>query len=42
VVSVDGQLSHFIFYVSPSGSSFDAIDTDPGFVVAGKESRVGN
>jgi hypothetical protein len=38
--NVGGSLAHFNVYVSPSGQSFVLVDTDPGNVLAGTETRV--
>jgi hypothetical protein len=41
VFDVAGSLAHFNMYVSPSGDSFILVDTDPGNVLSGTETRVG-
>jgi hypothetical protein len=41
VFNIGGSLAHFNIYVSPSGRSFTIIETDPGSVQAGTETRVG-
>jgi hypothetical protein len=40
VFKIAGSLAHFNIYVSPSGSSFSIIETDPGAVETGTETRV--
>jgi hypothetical protein len=40
VFNVGGNLAHFNVYVSPPGQSFILVDTDPGNVLAGTETRV--
>jgi hypothetical protein len=40
VFNVAGSHAHFNIYVNPSGRSFSLIETDPGGVVAGTETRV--
>jgi hypothetical protein len=35
-----GSLAHFDIYASPSGQSFSFVETDPGSVLAGTETRV--
>ncbi|MGD0607509.1 MAG: hypothetical protein ABSA53_28490 [Streptosporangiaceae bacterium] len=37
---IGGSLAHFNIYVSPSGNSFSVIETDPGTVQSGIETRV--
>jgi hypothetical protein len=40
VFNIGGSLAHFNIYVSPSGKSFSVIETDPGTVQSGIETRV--
>jgi hypothetical protein len=40
VFNIAGSLAHFNIYASPSGKSFSIIQTDPGSVQAGTETRV--
>ena len=40
VFNIAGSLAHFNLYTSPRGQSFNLIETDPGSVLAGSETRV--
>jgi hypothetical protein len=40
VFNIAGSIAHFNIYLSPSGRSFSIIETDPGSVETGTETRV--